>query len=349
MSMSAALAAGITATSAAIGQAASINATNNLNRRNRQWQESMWNKTNAYNTPLAQKERLEEAGINPYAVLAQGGSDTGQSSMASSPQQEVPDFSATSNLGSNILGAINMSKQNELLDQQKEAGNINLEFQRVEKIANLQKMYAETGTLLEQKNLSHAEREMLEKRYFLLGETMDALIRKEYAEAKHSEIDTANLQYNYELSQALQRVQARLALSHIGVNNKEIEKLQSDIVTNGKIQSYYGSLVDLNYQQIDNLVDEIRNNVRNRVSSRLRDKREADKVEAEIVVSILGTLMDANSKQFGALGKFRTVQGKVVNVLKKQYPHLVNTDIFDELVYGLEDPEIHTPQHGGVR
>lgn len=34
------------------------------------WSESMWNKENEYNTPLAQMERLQEAGINPNDAAA---------------------------------------------------------------------------------------------------------------------------------------------------------------------------------------------------------------------------------------------------------------------------------------
>ena len=58
------LEAGIAATSAALSQAGNIAATNNLNRRNRRWQEEMWNKTNEYNSSVSQKARLEEASLS---------------------------------------------------------------------------------------------------------------------------------------------------------------------------------------------------------------------------------------------------------------------------------------------
>lgn len=35
----------------------------------RNWQENMWNKENAYNTASAQRRRLEEAGLNPYLMM----------------------------------------------------------------------------------------------------------------------------------------------------------------------------------------------------------------------------------------------------------------------------------------
>ena len=45
----------------------------------RNWQENMWNKENAYNTASAQRQRLEEAGLNPYLMMNGGSSGTAQS------------------------------------------------------------------------------------------------------------------------------------------------------------------------------------------------------------------------------------------------------------------------------
>lgn len=57
--------------------------TNALNKElffaNQQWNEEMWNKQNAYNTPIAQAKRLQEAGFNPYLQNI----DTGSASSVS--------------------------------------------------------------------------------------------------------------------------------------------------------------------------------------------------------------------------------------------------------------------------
>lgn len=45
----------------------------------RDWQESMWNKENEYNTASAQRQRLEEAGLNPYLMMNGGSAGTAQS------------------------------------------------------------------------------------------------------------------------------------------------------------------------------------------------------------------------------------------------------------------------------
>lgn len=50
----------------------------------KQWSEEMWIKQNEYNTPAAQRERLEAAGMNPYMAL-DGSNSAGVAGSASSP------------------------------------------------------------------------------------------------------------------------------------------------------------------------------------------------------------------------------------------------------------------------
>nr|QJB19594.1 MAG: DNA pilot protein [Microvirus sp.] len=45
----------------------------------RNWQENMWNKENAYNTASAQRQRLEESGLNPYLMMNGGSAGVAQS------------------------------------------------------------------------------------------------------------------------------------------------------------------------------------------------------------------------------------------------------------------------------
>lgn len=56
-------------------------------KQNQQWEEGMWNKQNAYNTPSAQKQRMQEAGMNPW-------SPEGQGYAASSNSQSLPSSNA---------------------------------------------------------------------------------------------------------------------------------------------------------------------------------------------------------------------------------------------------------------
>lgn len=68
------------------------NATNlQLAREENAFNLDMWNKNNEYNTPLAQKQRLEEAGINPYLAdsMTTGTSDSPITSADLANQQAV--------------------------------------------------------------------------------------------------------------------------------------------------------------------------------------------------------------------------------------------------------------------
>ncbi|WP_402845625.1 hypothetical protein [Microbacterium sp. GXS0129] len=72
--------------------------------KNREFQEYMWNRQNAYNSPSAQRERWEEAGRNPYMMDSGGAgnassSPSGSSASAASPvamQAARFDFSGVS-------------------------------------------------------------------------------------------------------------------------------------------------------------------------------------------------------------------------------------------------------------
>ena len=74
----------------------------------RNWQENMWNKENAYNTASAQRQRLEEAGLNPYLMMNGGSAGVAQSvgtgaSASSSGSAVMQPFQADySGIGSSI-------------------------------------------------------------------------------------------------------------------------------------------------------------------------------------------------------------------------------------------------------
>lgn len=57
-----------------------------------------WNMQNDYNTPLAQRQRLEEAGYNPYALLNGGSSEAGAISQASMQGTTPPTMQAPSDI-----------------------------------------------------------------------------------------------------------------------------------------------------------------------------------------------------------------------------------------------------------
>lgn len=117
----------------AIGGAVSTNKTNqanmSINRMNnefnaaeaqkvRDFQLDMWNRENAYNTASAQRQRLEEAGLNPYLMMSGGSAGTASSVGSSSPASASPplsmqrqDFSGLTNTLSTALQIANQTKE----------------------------------------------------------------------------------------------------------------------------------------------------------------------------------------------------------------------------------------------
>jgi len=117
----------------AVGNIASTNKTNKnnmaINQMNnefnaaeaekaRQFQLDMWNRTNEYNTASSQRQRLEEAGLNPYLMMNGGSAGTAQSSGSTSPASAAPplamqrqDFSGLSNTLSTALQIANQTKE----------------------------------------------------------------------------------------------------------------------------------------------------------------------------------------------------------------------------------------------
>lgn len=89
---------------AARKQLQAVRETNQMNyqiaQQNNAFNERMWNMQNDYNTPTAQRARLEAAGINPYLML--DGSNTGVAQ--SSPQADTSGTQVAPDVGSTIAG-----------------------------------------------------------------------------------------------------------------------------------------------------------------------------------------------------------------------------------------------------
>lgn len=87
----------------------------------RAFQLDMWNKENAYNTPAAQRERMEQAGYNAYMNPADAGSASGMSSTtaasAASPAvMQATDFSSLGEIGVNLAQELKMFSEKKGLD-----------------------------------------------------------------------------------------------------------------------------------------------------------------------------------------------------------------------------------------
>lgn len=94
-----------------------IAAQERINQMQLDFQQKMWEQTNAYNTPKAQMQRFIDAGLNPHLIYGRG--DSGSAGMLSVPDLEVPNYGgehrALADIPRNILGytqtAINNVRQ----------------------------------------------------------------------------------------------------------------------------------------------------------------------------------------------------------------------------------------------
>lgn len=119
--------------SSAIGNVISTNKTNQnnmaINQMNnefnaaeaekaRRFQLDMWNRTNDYNSASSQRQRLEEAGLNPYLMMNGGSAGIAQSSGSTTPASAASplamqrqDFTGLSNALSSALQIANQTKE----------------------------------------------------------------------------------------------------------------------------------------------------------------------------------------------------------------------------------------------
>lgn len=117
----------------AIGNVVSTNKTNKANmainqmnndfnaaeaEKARQFQLDMWNRENEYNSASSQRQRLSEAGLNPYLMMSGGNAGVASSAGSTSPATAAPplsmqrqDFSGLSKSLSSALQIANQTKE----------------------------------------------------------------------------------------------------------------------------------------------------------------------------------------------------------------------------------------------
>ena len=94
------------------------------------FQSDMWNKTNEYNSPAAQRERLQQAGLNPYMMLSGGSAGTATAmngSSVSAPAagsvglpspsqvQAIPSQYDFSSVGSSVMAGLDLYQKSQLM------------------------------------------------------------------------------------------------------------------------------------------------------------------------------------------------------------------------------------------
>lgn len=174
--MDAAVLAGLISAGAGIaGTGGNIIAQSNLNKKNRQWSEQMtekswqhdldvWNMQNAYNTPMAQKQRLINAGMNPL-FYGLDGNAAGDMNVSAPQSYEGKSMPLIPNPAADYYNAKMQAAQieNVQADTAKKKNENLTETQRRENMAaELDKIRIENDNLLKSGKLTDAQREAVE-------------------------------------------------------------------------------------------------------------------------------------------------------------------------------------------
>lgn len=134
-----------------------------MNQANQYFSEKLWNAQNEYNTPLAQADRLRQAGINPYLAMNNDG-NVGQAQGASVPSGSVDTSSGSvdaslvasrnsliGSVGNLFQSAFSNINQQQMVDAQAQKAKSEAKYQDImnmfaysDMITKIQKQISET-------------------------------------------------------------------------------------------------------------------------------------------------------------------------------------------------------------
>lgn len=150
------LIAGIVTAVGAIASKQSVSNTNQANKdlagMQNQWNVEQWNRQNAYNTPVQQLQRLNDANLNPALAMTSGNmveSSTADKLESAQPHPMQPyDFSSSmNNLSGNIQDAGIRQAQVDLANSQAEKNNAEAEAIKTKLPEEVKQISAQTDEL----------------------------------------------------------------------------------------------------------------------------------------------------------------------------------------------------------
>lgn len=188
-----------------------------------------WNRENEYNSPLAQKQRLLAAGLNPALNNVNAG--TASSSVSAAlpqlsplPSQEAP----FQDLISDVASILSLTKQNSLIEEQKRGLSIDNYYKGANYVAELKSKGLDNEAKELQNKLLGFEISKQEERYnYEVQERQTALdLQKSQLTKQNLENSKFNLELSY-LPEQLRLTVASLAADYqIKLNQGEITRHQ---------------------------------------------------------------------------------------------------------------------------
>jgi hypothetical protein len=166
---------------------------------NKAYQTEMWNKTNEYNDPSAQRERLEAAGLNPYMMM--NGGSAGVAGSVSGTQGSVPSAGSPSAQGV----------------QPPTATPYSADYSGV-----MQGLGHAIDTIMtgSQRNFQDAQARNLRIEGKYIASKAIAELYKSYNDAKNDDERVA-------IQRVLSSIQKDLSASQIAVNNENVRQIQA--------------------------------------------------------------------------------------------------------------------------
>lgn len=166
---------------------------------NKAYQTEMWNKTNEYNDPSAQRERLEAAGLNPYMMM--NGGSAGVAGSVSGTQGSAPSAGSPSAQGV----------------QPPIATPYSADYSGV-----MQGLGHAIDTIMtgSQRNIQNAQANNLRIEGKYIASKAIAELYKTYNEAKNDDERVA-------IQRVLSSIQKDLSASQIAVNNENVRQIQA--------------------------------------------------------------------------------------------------------------------------
>lgn len=216
-----------------------------MNAQQQEWQEGMWNKTNEYNTPNAQLNRLMAAGINPNNAGMQVAGGSNNASMAQQP--EIP--GAPGGLPGSSPGPTHFGQGFEasaLLDAQRK----NIE-------ANTEKIKEETrgqGII--------NERGEMENSVWMTNWNVDLAMKKSNIDLTKQQKDNLQFQFDILFPQEEEMNEKQIDLlcgtakklaQEVANLKKEEKKIDEEIKTEQQKQGVLASEQAVNYAQAENI------------------------------------------------------------------------------------------------
>lgn len=207
------------------------NDSNLYRQRDQQdWNVEQWNRENLYNSPLAQKERLEAAGINPYSVLSQGGADTGNASSPPASVNPIPAIAPNfGNIGSDLVSGLLAMQDYKLKQVDIDKGNADMEFYRIRQVKELIKTDAEISEILSNRDLNQESRSYLENQREVLRNSINSLISKNEAESRAASVTAENLQRRFDDEHFESRSRTLLNKWNVRLSKSQSASLQQGI------------------------------------------------------------------------------------------------------------------------